>query len=145
MTVVMPADVPLLQRLLQQRDRLNHAIAAEIRRGQMHGRGVATGSVRRVRTRAEWSAQLAAAAAIHYDIPVDVMRSRCRDTEIVIARHTAYWLLRRCDRSLPEIGRMFGVHHTTVLHGANRVERNPEALRIARLIYKSLTEGDDDA
>lgn len=131
-----------LQWLLEQRDNLNRAIAQEIHRSQVAGRHAATGG-RRVATRKEWSDQLAIAAAIHYGLDIETILGPGSKAHVCEARNCAFWMLRKAGRSLHEIGRMFGCHHTTVLHGARRVEQQDEQLRTARLIYKSMTECDE--
>lgn len=132
-----------LQWLLEQRDNLNRAIAQEVHRAQIAGRRTATGG-RRAATRQEWSDQLAVAAAVHYGIDIATILGPGSTHHVVEARHCAFWMLRKAGRTLHEIGRMFGCHHTTVLHGHKRVEAQDEALRTARLIYRSMTECEDN-
>lgn len=46
---------------------------------------------------------------------VDV-RKRCRARDNVTARHVAIFILRELGFTFPEIGRAFGVDHTSILH-----------------------------
>jgi chromosomal replication initiation ATPase DnaA len=47
----------------------------------------------------------------------DLLSNR-RDPNLVFARHAViYWVCRRTNMSLPQIGRMLGRDHTTCLHG----------------------------
>ena len=41
--------------------------------------------------------------------------SRRRDKKVVEARKTAYWVLRNCGLSFPQIGKIMHKDHTTVL------------------------------
>ena len=51
-------------------------------------------------------------------IAVSRLRGPERQASIVRARHECMWLLRtQLPLSLPEIGRLFGRHHTTVMDG----------------------------
>lgn len=46
---------------------------------------------------------------------------RCREQDLVDARHRAFWGMRAgTDWSLSDIGRFFGRDHTTVLHGVRK-------------------------
>lgn len=69
--------------------------------------------------------KIAMEVSLHYRIPTQDMIGERRTKEIVRARQVAMCLARRLTlRSLTEIGRYFGGRdHTTVLHGANKIER----------------------
>lgn len=61
----------------------------------------------------------------------DSLLSRRRDTRILHPRQVALYLCRELTPcSLPEIGRVFGIHHTTAMHSIRligaRVARDPE-------------------
>jgi len=66
---------------------------------------------------------IAAAAAIEGGTAADVLgwdRRRCASR----SRHAAMWLaFKITPQSLPELGRAFGRHHTTVLYGIRAYER----------------------
>lgn len=65
------------------------------------------------------------AVAETFGIPTAEMKGPCRAREIARPRQIAMYLSRRLtDRSLPEIGRMFGKRdHTTVRHAVLQIER----------------------
>ena len=67
--------------------------------------------------------------AQHFGLPVYVIKGQRRTNDIIAARHIAFYLCRQLtEMSLPNIGRMCGgKDHTTVLHGANKVERKVRA------------------
>jgi chromosomal replication initiation ATPase DnaA len=70
-------------------------------------------------------AEIQAAVAAHFLLPLREMTSARRDRAAARARQVAMYLSRRLTpRSLPEIGRRFGNRdHTTVLHAVRRIER----------------------
>ena len=87
-----------------------------------------------------------------YDVANEVMdlcerRFKVRDiTErrrlgyLVHARHVAVWVIRQMtDLSLPEIGRMFDAHHTTILNSIRQVEKIPKLFDRARVIQGLVT------
>tara|TARA_R110000787_G_scaffold35625_1_gene91334 strand:- start:407 stop:718 length:312 start_codon:yes stop_codon:yes gene_type:complete len=87
-----------------------------------------------------------------YDLANEVMdccerRFKVRDiTErrrhgyLVHARHVAVWVIRQMtDLSLPEIGRMFDVHHTTILNSIRQVEKIPKLFDRARVLQGLVT------
>lgn len=61
----------------------------------------------------------------YFKVSLSDFLSPKRKSDIVTARHVAFYLATKLTRqSLPEIGRRFGgKDHTTVLHGARRIER----------------------
>lgn len=75
-------------------------------------------------------------AALKHGLRVEDIMGRSRLVNIVRARHEAIWLVKshRPWMSLPEIGRIFNIDHTTVLHAIRkqcyahrRVDRHPGA------------------
>ncbi|WP_291869691.1 helix-turn-helix domain-containing protein [Bradyrhizobium sp.] len=64
------------------------------------------------------------AACRHFNITKVNFNSERRTKNVVYPRHVAMYLARQLTtRSLPEIGRQFGGRdHTTVLHGARKIE-----------------------
>lgn len=73
---------------------------------------------------AEKTRQIIGAVAGAYDIPVDLMMSRRRFQEWVVPRQMVYWLIRRLTgKSYPEIGRLLGRDHATILSGVRKAEQ----------------------
>lgn len=66
------------------------------------------------------------AVAWRFDVSVVAIRGDGRSAAVVLARHAACYLLRtlRPDLSLNDIGeRLGGMHHTSVMHAVDRMER----------------------
>ncbi len=65
------------------------------------------------------------AVAEHYHIPVDDLRGKQRNSQIVVPRHIAMYLMRQeTEASLLEIGQALGGRdHSTVLHGCEKISR----------------------
>jgi hypothetical protein len=58
------------------------------------------------------------------DLDTADLLGRSRRQPIAYARQLAYWAAREVTAlSLPELGRYFGRHHSTVHHGAAEIER----------------------
>lgn len=70
--------------------------------------------------------------AAWYRVTLKDLVRKDRSRTIVIARHTAMYLIRELTSlSLPEIGALFNRDHTTVVHALNNIERrrkDPEYL-----------------
>lgn len=65
-----------------------------------------------------------------YSVPMDSLHSKTRFATEVRARHVAMYLVReRCRMSYPEIGRLFGRDHSTVLYACRKVDEDLAALR----------------
>ena len=86
------------------------------------------------------------AVAIAFDIEIgDLIGPRKHKRSVVLARHVAMFVARRCTMcSYPEIGRAFNRDHTTVMHSVRKVEAElarDEQLRavVNRLIGESAT------
>lgn len=61
--------------------------------------------------------------ARHYSLKLSDLKSRNNTQKIVAPRQIAMYLARTLtEASLPEIGRKFGKHHSTVMHACNKVE-----------------------
>jgi chromosomal replication initiator protein len=61
-------------------------------------------------------------SAAHFDVPVRQLLGPRRDGPIVACRHVAMYLCRRrTELSYPEIGDLFGRHHTSVLYADQRI------------------------
>lgn len=57
------------------------------------------------------------------DIPIDLILSKRRNSDIVIARHIAIYLIRKeCHRTWKITGNYFHKDHTTAIHSFNHVE-----------------------
>ena len=47
-----------------------------------------------------------------------------RKANIVLARQVSMYIIRSItNQSLPEVGKFFGLHHTTVLHSVEKIEK----------------------
>lgn len=55
-------------------------------------------------------------------VPVDAIMSNSRKASIARARQVAFYLGRQAGVTYGGIGRYFGVHHTTVMHGVAKIE-----------------------
>jgi len=65
-----------------------------------------------------------AAVARFYDVKIRDMQRPVRHRIVARARMIAMFLLRNCSNlSFPEIGRIVGRDHSTVIHGVNQVTR----------------------
>jgi chromosomal replication initiation ATPase DnaA len=74
-------------------------------------------------------------AAAVYDIDPEEVLSRARFQSVVFARDLALWLIKRSTQwSAVEIGRAFGMDHTSVLvalrRASARIERDPGLLEL---------------
>lgn len=95
---------------------------------------------------------IAEAVSEHTRISVEALTSRRQRTRVSRARQMAMSLARLVTgRSLPEIGRYFGRHHTTVLHATQmvplRVRNGPagdmigyENLQLMLVVYQAQRE-----
>ena len=61
-------------------------------------------------------------AADLYGVAVVDILAGSRALQVTKARQSAAWLLRGQGMSLPEVGRVLGVHHTTVLHACRKID-----------------------
>jgi len=60
--------------------------------------------------------------ASFYNLPTEVLKGRGRSKEIVLPRQLAMYLAREeTDASLPEIGKVLGRDHTTVIYGHEKI------------------------
>lgn len=58
-----------------------------------------------------------------YSLPVDQILANKRSKDTVVPRQMAMYLVRKLtSSSLPEIGKVFGRDHTTVMHACNKIE-----------------------
>lgn len=68
-------------------------------------------------------ASIIAAVAARHQLKPEQIIAQDRHRQLARPRMEAYWLARQVtDKSLPELGRVFKRHHTTVLHGIRAVE-----------------------
>jgi chromosomal replication initiation ATPase DnaA len=65
------------------------------------------------------------AAADLYGVEVESILSDDRGPLAVRARHAVCWLLRERGMSFPEIGKVIGRDHTTVMYACRRVDSRP--------------------
>lgn len=79
------------------------------------------------------------AVCAHFGIaPYDIHLDRTRDR--VTARRVAMWVLRRDNRSLTQVGEIFGKDHKTVLYNVRRVQADPDLLAVAHRIRVRLIQ-----
>lgn len=65
----------------------------------------------------------AAVAAEWHDVGYYEILGRSRLKTVAKARHAAWWLCRRTtDLSYPQLGKLFGRDHTTIINGVMRAE-----------------------
>lgn len=127
-----------LQELRELRDLLN----VEIRREERAEKRLedARRRAHAALTRGSWNCRVVAATCLHFGITSDQLLHGGRERALVQARFVAMWLMRDADRPLSEIADELGFsHHTTVLHGVRRVERDPALLTTALEIRAVLT------
>ena len=81
------------------------------------------------------------AVAKYYDLPAEKLSSKVRSADITEARNIAMWICRDyLEINLKKIGTYFGNRtHSTVLHGCNSVDENPELKKKAEEIIKLMT------
>lgn len=59
-------------------------------------------------------------------LPVDRMFDGSADEEVIHARWELIFWLRSGGRSYPQIGRMLGIHHSTVIHAVSKFKDEPD-------------------
>ena len=81
------------------------------------------------------------AVSNYYDLTPDKLTSKLRSAEISTARNVAMFICRDyLELKYEKIGQLFGGRkHTTVMHGCDNVDENPELKEKAEEIYKSMT------
>ena len=81
------------------------------------------------------------AVANYYDLTPDKLTSKLRSAEISTARNVAMFICRDyLELKLEKIGQIFGGRkHTTVMHGCDNVNEDPELKKQAEEIYKIIT------
>ena len=81
------------------------------------------------------------AVSNYYDLTPDKLTSKLRSAEISTARNVAMFICRDyLELKYEKIGQLFGGRkHTTVMHGCDNVDENPELKAQAEEIYKSMT------
>jgi len=63
------------------------------------------------------------AISIHFDLEMDLIKSKWRKRELVTARHFCFFFLRKnTNLSLKSIGDQFRQDHTTVINGVNKIQ-----------------------
>lgn len=67
--------------------------------------------------------RIVAAVAYEHAVEVGEIMGSCRQKPLARARFDAWHRLRREGLSYPQIGRMFGRDHSTVVYGVQRWER----------------------
>ncbi|MCR4688903.1 MAG: chromosomal replication initiator protein DnaA [Saccharofermentans sp.] len=81
------------------------------------------------------------AVAKYYDLPAEKITSNLRSADISTARNVAMYICRDyLELKLQKIGDIFGGRkHTTVMHGCNNVDEDPELKKEADEIIKLIT------
>lgn len=81
------------------------------------------------------------AVANYYDLTSDKLTSKLRSAEISTARNVAMFICRDyLELKYEKIGQIFGGRkHTTVMHGCDNVDENPELKAQAEEIYKLIS------
>ncbi len=75
--------------------------------------------------------EICATVAAHYGLEADALLARDRHKSVWEARSIAIWLARRkYGLSYPELGREFGLDHTSCINSVQRVEKAGGLLRI---------------
>lgn len=78
------------------------------------------------------TAELIQAAADLYGTTAEEVRVGSNERSAVRARMIACWMLREIGKSFPEIGRLFGRDHTSVMHACKVIAADPARLALAR-------------
>ena len=81
------------------------------------------------------------AVARYYDLPADKLSSKLRSADVADARNVAMWICRDyLEIKYDKIGDYFGGRkHSTVIHGCNNVDENPQLKKDAEEIIKLMT------
>ncbi len=59
-----------------------------------------------------------------YDLNPKTIMGQSRKADIVLARQVSMYIIRSITNlSLPEVGKFFGQHHTTVMHSVEKIEK----------------------
>lgn len=67
---------------------------------------------------------IVAAVEAEFELKPRTLYRRSKQQQICHPRQVAWWIMREATpASFPEIGQMFHVHHTTVFHGVEKIER----------------------
>ena len=60
-----------------------------------------------------------------YDLEPATIMGQSRKADIVLARQVSMYIIRSLTNlSLPEVGKIFGQHHTTVMHSVDKIEKS---------------------
>lgn len=106
---------PRLSELLRMRRFLDTEIAAE-----------------RQRMAGDSAPNIIQAAADLYGTTLEEVCTGSNERSVVRARMLACWMLRETGKSFPEIGRLFGRDHTTVMHACRSVAADPARIALGR-------------
>ena len=83
--------------------------------------------------------QIVAEVARGFDVRVKDILSACNKRHVAMARQCAMAVVKEAtDMSYSAIGDYFGRHHTTVMHGVERVLADPELCEQVRLVVDEL-------
>jgi len=74
-----------------------------------------------------------------YGVSVEKLKGSARTSDVVFPRQVAGFLMRELmGLSLPEIGKVLNQHHTTIMHGITRVQKETEQKEDIRATLKDL-------
>lgn len=126
-----------IRRLLAYRDLMGSDVDGE----------TATRAIRElIRTRDELTPtpeKIVSVTAKYYDLDTSQIMGTSRKGNIVIARQVSMYVIRTLtNQSLPEIGKFFNQHHTTVMHSVEKIEKqmqnDPELSRAIKDIKANI-------
>lgn len=70
-----------------------------------------------------WHLTTVSVVASHYGVQPAQVLGHVRSKRIVLARHVCWYIHRLDGQTLSEIGRAYGVDHSTVVHGCAKITR----------------------
>lgn len=77
--------------------------------------------------------------ALTTGVPSSEIYGRCRDRDVVDARHICFWVASALGLTSVQIGRAMGKDHSTILNGCARVTATPHLHQAARRLLKAET------
>ena len=83
---------------------------------------------------------IASIVARHLDVSVNSIYARNLTREATKARHVACWVATQAGVTSVKIGRALGRDHSTVIHGRQRVDAEPELLAVAHAVLADYRE-----
>jgi hypothetical protein len=84
-----------------------------------------------------------AAAASPFNLSAERLLERTRRNDVTSARYVAAWILRRRHWSYAKIGELFGLDHSTIIHGLRKVATTSHlllaALKTEQILQRDLS------